>query len=122
MMVGGAQLSVTPHAGVGTTLSNATMQGGIQLHNGFSSGYLTVQGAAFSVGADAAIDLWASSLPYVALADNTFNSATRRFVSAGSDLSASIPASPANFQIVGGAISPLPTNSPDTDADHWLGL
>lgn len=87
------------------------------------AGWLTVRGASFAVPSSVNSIQFVSgsgNLEYVALVDNTYQSANRRFVWNSTDLTASLPPNPSYFSIAGGAVMAMPTATPDADVEHWL--
>jgi hypothetical protein len=119
---GGPQVSITPSpSGAGTVISSDTHDG-IILYSTFG-GWVTVKGASFAVPSSRNSIQFTSgsgSLQYVALVDNTYQSATRRFVWNATDLTAALPPNPSYFEMAGGAVMPMPTSTPDADVEHWL--
>jgi len=108
-----AQLSV-----VNSSLTNVWYPGGA------SGGFLTVRGTTLST-----IYIHVSpNVSYISLISNTFNRANNRLVysppggGANTDLTSSLPPSPAYFQLANGVIAPLQSNTPATDTAHWLAL
>jgi hypothetical protein len=119
---GGPQVSITPSPGGAGTVISSDTHTGLILHSTFA-GWLTVRGASFVVPSSVnSIQLASSSgnLEYVALVDNTYQNASRRFVWNSTDLTASLPPNPSYFSMAGGAVMTMPTAIPDADADHWL--
>jgi hypothetical protein len=121
---GGPQVSITPSpSGAGTVISSETHHGVI-LYSSFS-GWVTIRGAAFSVpSSHDSIQARSSSgdLRYVALVDNSYLNATRRFAWNDTDLTDSLPPNPSYFALAGGAVTDASTDTPAADVEHWLAL
>jgi hypothetical protein len=119
---GGPQVSITPSpSGAGTVISSDTHHGLI-LYPTFA-GWLTIKGATIAVPAGLnAIQTMSNTgqLEYVALVDNSYQGATRRFMWNSTDLTGSLPPNPSYFSLAGGVVTPMPTVTPATDVEHWL--
>lgn len=119
---GGPQVSITPSPSGAHTVISSDTHHGVILYSTFS-GWVTIRGASFAVpsGHDS-IQAWSSTgaLEYVALVDNSYTSATGRFVWDSTDLTADLPPNPSYFALAGGAVTALSSVTPATDVEHWL--
>lgn len=119
---GGPQVSITPSpSGAGTVISSDTHHGIILYAT--LSGWVTIRGASFAVPSSLnSIQTLSGTgeLEYVALVDNSYQSATRRFVWKTTDLTGSLPPNPSYFSLAGGVVTAMPSVTPATDAEHWL--